>query len=160
MSDQAEQLCDRARAGDSAAASALIALYYERIFIYFRRLCGNDEDGQDLTQKAFVKVWSSLRSYQGRSSFSTWIHGIAHHVYVDWRRGKNISEIQTDDWWETCVAEGPSPFEDAAEREMADQLYALVEQLDEGVFCAVRMSGMGVALAPVVAQQIADMMVD
>ena len=29
------------------------------------------------------------------------------------------------------MADGPSPFEEAAEREMACQLYALVEQLDE-----------------------------
>ena len=29
------------------------------------------------------------------------------------------------------VAHGPSPFEDAAERETAHQLYALVEQLDD-----------------------------
>ena len=139
MSDQAQQLCARAKAGDAAAASGLIALYYEKVFAYLRRLCGNDEDAEDLTQRTFLKVWSSLRSYQGRSSVSTWIHGIAHHVYVDWRRGKTVSEIQTDDWWETCAAEGPSPFEDTVEREMAHQLYALVEQLDEGTREAVHL---------------------
>jgi gamma-glutamylputrescine oxidase len=36
----------------------------------------------------------------------------------------------------------------------------IVKQLSNNVFCAVRMSGMGVALAPVVAQQITDMMID
>jgi RNA polymerase sigma-70 factor, ECF subfamily len=132
MSDQAEQLYDRAKAGDAAAASALITLYYERIFAYFRRLSGNDADAQDLTQKTFLKVWSSLRAFRKRSSLSTWIHGVAHHVYVDWRRVRNFSERPTDDWWQTCVAEGPSPFEDVAERELAHRLYALVEQLEEG----------------------------
>lgn len=132
MSDQAEELCNRAKAGDADAASVLIDLYYEKMFAYFRRLCRSDEDAEDLTQKTFLKVWSSIHSYQARSSFSTWIHGIAHHVYVDWRRRKNMSENQTDDWWETCVAEGPSPFEDVAERELAYRLYALVEQLEEG----------------------------
>jgi RNA polymerase sigma-70 factor (ECF subfamily) len=131
MADDAERLCEEAKAGDMAAASELIALFSERIFSYFRRLCGNESDAQDLTQKTFVKVWSSLGSFQGRSSFSTWIHGIAHNVYVDWRRRRSVVEYQTDEWWETCVAEGPSPFEDAAEREAAHQLYAAVEQLDE-----------------------------
>jgi len=132
MSDLTETLCDRARAGDMSAASELVSLYYERIFAYFRRLCGNDDDAADLTQKTFFKVWVSLASYQRRSRFSTWLHGIAHHVYVDWRRRKNFADEQSEAWWETCVADGPSPFEDTADREAARRLYALVEQLGEG----------------------------
>jgi RNA polymerase sigma-70 factor (ECF subfamily) len=131
MTDEAERLCEGARAGDMAAASELVALFSPRIFAFFRRLAGNDADAEDLTQKTFVKVWSSLRTFQGRSSFSTWIHGIAHHVYVDWRRKTNVMDFRSDQWWEACVAEGPSPFEDAAGREMACHVYALVEQLDD-----------------------------
>ena len=132
MIDQTAELCQRAKTGDMTAASELVNLFYEKVFCYFRRLCGNDEDAQDLTQKTFLKVWSALGSFQGRSSFSTWIHGVAHHVYVDWRRRNDHSESQTDAWWESCVAEGPSPFQNAAEEEMAHQLYSLVEQLEEG----------------------------
>jgi len=131
MMDQVAQLCRRAKAGDAVAASEMVSLFYEKVFSWFRRLCGNDEDAEDLTQKTFLKAWAALGSYEGRSSFSTWIHGIAHHVYVDWWRRKNLAELQTEAWWERCVAEGPSPFEDAAEREMAHQLYCLVEQLQE-----------------------------
>ncbi|MCI0745688.1 MAG: RNA polymerase sigma factor [Verrucomicrobia subdivision 3 bacterium] len=131
MLGDSERLCEGAQAGDMAAASQLIALHYEKIFCYFRRLSGSDEDGEDLTQKTFLKVWSSINSFQGRSSFSTWIHGIAHNVYVDWRRKRSVTEFQSADWWEGCIAEGPSPFEDTTEREMARQLYACVEQLDE-----------------------------
>lgn len=124
-------LCQRAREGDSSAASELVARSYQRIFAYFRRLCGNDHDSADLTQKTFAKVWRSLASYQGRSTFSTWLHGIAHHVYVDWRRRRNPGEAQTDEWWEMQAAESPSPFEDAAERDLARQLYRCVDELDE-----------------------------
>lgn len=131
MSDEAEWLCEAARAGDMAAATELIILFSPRIFAFFRRLSGNDADAEDLTQKTFVKVWASLASFAGRSSVSTWIHGIAHHVYVDWRRKRNVMDFRSDEWWDACVAGGPSPFEDAAEREMATHLYALVEQLDE-----------------------------
>ncbi len=131
MSEQAEQLCERAKAGDLAAASELVALHYQRIFSFFRRLCGSDEDAADLTQKTFAKVWAALPAYQGRSSFSTWVHGIGRNVYVDWRRQGNRLDPQTDEWWETCEAEGPSPFEDAAERDQAGRLHALVAQLDE-----------------------------
>jgi RNA polymerase sigma-70 factor, ECF subfamily len=131
MSDTPERLCKAAKAGDMAAASELVTLFSSTIFAFFRRLSGNESDAEDLTQQAFVKVWSSLRSYEGRSSFSTWIHGIAHHVYVDWRRRRSVMDFRPDEWWEACVADGRSPFEEAAEREMGWQLYALVEQLDE-----------------------------
>lgn len=131
MIDSVAELCRRAQAGDAAAAAELVNLFYERVYAYFRRLCGNDEDAEDLTQKTFLKVWAALGSFQGRSSFSTWIHGVGHHVYVDWRRSAPRSDIQSDEWWETCVAEGPGPSEDVAEAELARRLYAEVEQLEE-----------------------------
>src|SRR4051794_18395005 len=133
MIDQAAQLCEQAKAGDTAAASALIDLHYQRIFSYFRRLCGNDQDAEDLTQKTFLKIWSALGSFQGRSSFSTWIHGIGHHVYVDWLRRRNDAAPQTDAWWESCAAEAANPFEDAAEKDLAQQLHAVVGQLEENL---------------------------
>lgn len=131
MSDRAEQLCERAKAGDLPAASELLGLFYERIFGYFRRLAGRDEDAADLTQKTFVRVWASLAGYEGRASFSTWLHRIAYCAYVDWRRAKDRFHAQTDAWWEARIANGQSPFEDAVERETAHRLYAAVEQLDE-----------------------------
>ena len=133
MSDHAETLCDRAGAGDLSAAEELVSLYYQRIFAYFRRLCGDDEDAADLTQKTFFKVWTSLASFRRRSGFATWLHAIAHHVYVDWRRAKRPADSQTDEWWEACEAVGPSPFDDAAERDAAQRLFALVERLEEGI---------------------------
>ena len=132
MSDSSEQLCARAQTGDFAAASELVALNYQKLFAYFRRQCANDEDAADLTQKTFARVWAALSSYEGRSSFSTWIHGIGRNVYVDWRRKDHRADARTDEWWENCVAEGPSPFEDAAERDQAARLHALVAKLDEG----------------------------
>ena len=132
MSDHAETLCNRAEAGDMSAACELVGLYYARIFAWFRRLCGNDDDAADLTQRTFFKVWTSLASFRRRSAFATWLHGIAHHVYVDWRRTSRPTDSQTDEWWEKCAANGPSPFEDAAERDLARRLFALVDRLEDG----------------------------
>lgn len=128
MSDST--LCQRAKAGDLKAASELLQLHYQKIFAFLRRLSGSDQEAEDLTQKTFARVWTSLPSFLGRSSFSTWAHGIAHHVYVDWRRKANRTEPQSDQWWLTCRADDPTPFESAADRDGAHHLYSLVEQLD------------------------------
>ena len=129
--DRAEQLCRAAQTGDREAASELVALSYERVFAYFRRLCGHEEDAADLTQKTFRKVWESLATYAGRSAFNTWIHSIAHHVYVDWRRLKPAPLSQTDEWWRSQVSDDAGPFEVAARRDLATQVYSLVDKLDE-----------------------------
>src|SRR5439155_11967229 len=65
------------------------------------------------------------------SSFSTWLHGIAHHVYVDWPRANKQADSQSEEWWEARAADWPSPFEDAAERDMAHRLFALVDRMEE-----------------------------
>ena len=131
MSDPATKLCKRAQAGDMEAASELVGQFYKRLYAWFRRLTGHDQDAADLTQKTFGKVWISLGSYQGRSSFSTWLHGIGHHVYVDWRRGNAPTEQASEEWWLHCADHAPGPAETAADREQAQQVYSLVEQLDE-----------------------------
>lgn len=131
MSDPAQRLCDRARAGDREAVSELLALHYERIYACLRRLCGQEAEAADLTQRTFGKAWAALGSFDGRSGFSTWLHGIAHHLYVDWRRRQRPAESRSDEWWAGCAADTPSPFEDAAARDLAQHLYRLVEQLDE-----------------------------
>ena len=130
MSDPSEHLVSLTRAGDRDAAVELVGLHYEAIFAYFRRQCGADADAADLTQNTFAKVWVSLPSFEGRARFATWLHGIAHHVLADWWRRKDPFVSVSDEWWETRAATDPSPFDDAAAREQACRLYALVGQLD------------------------------
>ena len=132
MSDQVQTLCDRAKEGDASAASELVALHYAPIYAYLRRLCGDDEEAADLTQKSFFKAWLSLSSFQGRSRFGTWLHGIAYHVYVDWRRSRRPADARSDEWWESCADTGANPFQNVEERDLSRRVYALVERLDDG----------------------------
>ncbi len=129
MSDDVQELCRRARDGELEAASQLVTLFYQRIYAFFARLCPA-EDAEDLTERTFFKAWNSLTNYTGRSSFSTWLHSIAHHVYVDWRRKRNPTEPQTPEWWDSLASDEPNPFESLAERDLATRLYRLVDSLD------------------------------
>jgi RNA polymerase sigma-70 factor, ECF subfamily len=131
MSQSEEQLVARAKTGSRQAGSELVGQHYERIYAYLRRLCGDEEEASDLTQRTFIRLWSALPSYAGRSSFSTWAHGIAYHVYADWRRGRRPGDWRPDEWWNARLAPGPSPFDDAAQRDLASQLYGWVEALED-----------------------------
>ena len=41
---------------------------------------------------------------------------------------------------------------------MGSEKMPIIKEVQPNVFCCIRMSGMGVALAPVVSQQVAEMM--
>lgn len=125
----ANQLAEAARHGDRAAATRLIELFYERVYAFLRRLAGNDADAADLTQRTFTRGWQALPTFAGRSSFSSWIHGIAHHVYVDWRRANHRTEPRSPEWWEDCVASGPTPAESSSQTDLAATVFARVDGL-------------------------------
>jgi len=131
MDRQIKDLCKRIRKVDKDAACELLQIYYQNIFAYLRRLCGSNQDAEDLTQQTFLKVWSSLDGFAGRSKFSTWLYRIAHNTYIDWQR-RSIGGAQDypDPWWDECIDTNPDPFANAADRQLAQQLYEAVDQLD------------------------------
>ena len=132
MDSRTRNLCKRAKSADQNAACELLEIYHRDIFAYLRRLCGNRQDAEDLTQQTFLKVWSSLDRFAGRSEFSTWLYRIAHNTYIDWRRqGPGGARDYPDPWWGECVDTSPGPFADAADRQMAQRLYQAVDQLDD-----------------------------
>src|SRR5256885_1620523 len=130
MAGEDKQVLERARAGDTRAANELIELYYARIYAFLRRLSGNDSDGADLTQRAFSRVWQALPTFAGRSSVSSWMHGIAYHVYVDWRRSDHRGEARSDDWWALRPDAGARPDELATQTDLSSVVYASVDRLE------------------------------
>src|SRR6185503_6946257 len=96
MDLDANQWRAMSRKDNSAAVVQLIELFYDRIYAFLRRLAGNDADAADLTQRTFARVQQALPTFAGRSSISSWIHGIAYHLYVDWRRAASRVESRPD----------------------------------------------------------------
>jgi RNA polymerase sigma-70 factor (ECF subfamily) len=124
------QLVTAAGRGNKTAAAQLVERFYERIYAFLRRLAANDADAADLTQRTFGRVWQALPTFAGRSSVSSWIHGIAYHVYVDWRRANRRTEPRSDKWWGNQIAAGAGPDELAARTDLASALYASVDRLE------------------------------
>jgi len=57
------------------------------------RVLGDPDDAEDAVQDAMVKVWRNLRRFEGRSSFSTWIHRIAVNAALDRRRRRPATQV-------------------------------------------------------------------
>jgi RNA polymerase sigma-70 factor, ECF subfamily len=130
MESDANQLAEKAREGDRAAAVQLIELFYERIYAFLRRLTASDTEAADLTQRTFSRVWQALPTFAGRSSVGSWIHSIAYHVYVDWRRADHHTEPRSSEWWAARAATEATPDEVAAQTDLATTVHGMVGGLE------------------------------
>ena len=87
--DEAEVLA-RARAGDPEAFGALASPHEPMLWRTCWRLTGSEEDARDALQEAMLKAWRAIGSFEGRSSFSTWLYAIAVRACRDLMRRKAV----------------------------------------------------------------------
>jgi RNA polymerase sigma-70 factor, ECF subfamily len=78
-----DSLLARAQAGDHDAFAALVAEARPRALAVAVKVLRNPDDAEDAVQDAFLKVWRYLGRFEGRSSFSTWIHRIVMNASLD-----------------------------------------------------------------------------
>ncbi len=92
-----EGLVLRAQRGDLAAWSRLYQASFDAIFRHVCYLTGDTVLAEDLVQEAFARAMTSVASYDGRSSFVTWLRGIALNVVrMHWRRARTSDRVQDD----------------------------------------------------------------
>ena len=109
------ELVARACRGDAGAFEALYRQHVGRVYGLCMRMTGQAETAEDLTQDTFVNAWRSLPGYEGRSSFSTWLHRIAVNAVLAKRRspqGRNEVSM-TDDAGEQMEFEAHATLDDA-----------------------------------------------
>lgn len=74
------------------------------IYYFLLTKVNNAEIAQELTQETFYQAVKSFTSFQGRSSVSTWLCGIANHVCYSWLR-KQKEAVAIEDLEEKLPAE-------------------------------------------------------
>lgn len=83
-----QQLVEAAQSGDKAALETLLNRHYPRISGLCLRMAHNKADAQDATQDAMIAIVNGLKTFDGRSSFSTWSYRVATNATLDELRRK------------------------------------------------------------------------
>ena len=81
--ETAEQLVERAGAGDQAAWDSLVRLYRRKVFNVAYRFVGTHDEAEDLTQDVFLKVFRSLGTFDRRANFQTWLISVSRNLCID-----------------------------------------------------------------------------
>jgi len=125
-----EATIQRAGDGDQAAWETIVRTYCRKVFNVAYRFVGTYEEAEDLTQEIFLKVFRSLKTFDQRANFQTWLISVSRNYCIDrYRSGRrdreifarevNAADIQAE-------APGPSPH---ARVELQDRVALLREAL-------------------------------
>ena len=122
-----EALVAAVRAGDHGAFAVLWERH-SRIALHMAfRITGNRDDAEDVMQDAWMKAYVHLKSFDGRSKFSTWVTRIAiNSALMALRRRRSHPETSVD----TAEGEGGQHWEIPDRGKDVEDLYAKDERAE------------------------------
>ncbi len=133
-----EELVARTQAGDPDAFDELVIRYSPRLYGLVYNMTSNHEDTNDLLQEVFAKAYRSIKGFQGKSSFYTWMHSIAVNMSINFLKKKGRrqtmslddvdSGIQNDQEFLEVTA-GSDPRREANLSELQQRLNSAMQKL-------------------------------
>ena len=136
--EEERQLVQRAQSGEEAAFEELIRRHQQRVFGLVSGILRRREDVEDVVQQVFLKVFVSLKRFDQRAAFSTWLYKISVNECWDYLRKKKVrplvyeadlSEEQVSRLDGVVSADQPASSSDRAEAR--DLLERMMEKLPE-----------------------------
>jgi RNA polymerase sigma-70 factor (ECF subfamily) len=96
MTDDEQGRLALARTGDEGAFRALVSPYGRELRAYCYRTAGSLDDADDLLQESLLRAWRSLSSFEGRSSFRTWLYRVTWSACIDGLHSRPMRKLTVD----------------------------------------------------------------
>src|SRR5713226_7481795 len=133
------ELVRRAQAEDQEAFEELVRRHQHRVFAVASGILRRREDVEDIAQQGFVKAYFSLKRFDQRAAFSTWLYKITLNECWDLLRKKKVrplvyeSDLSEEQARQVITSgEKANPGPDISERiEARERVERLLEGLDE-----------------------------
>jgi len=125
------QLVRRAQKGDKVAFETLVQRHQHRVFAVARGILKRQEDVEDIAQQVFVKAYFSLKRFDQRAAFSTWLYKITVNECWDLLRKRKARPLVYEaDFSEEQSRQYTAPEREASKAPDASERMALREQLE------------------------------
>ena len=83
-----QSLVLRSRSGDHQALEDLVQRHQTWIYNIAVRMLHHPQDAEDVAQEILIKILTRLSSFEGRSSFRTWLYRIVVNHVLNMKRGR------------------------------------------------------------------------
>jgi RNA polymerase sigma-70 factor (ECF subfamily) len=84
-------------AGNRAAATELVDIYYEQLYLFMRRLGHNRQVSEDLTQESFLRAWQHIGQLRSDKALNSWLYRIAANISkLYWRKHKDSKMVSME----------------------------------------------------------------
>jgi RNA polymerase sigma factor (sigma-70 family) len=83
--------------GDVSAYASLVTKHKTLVFSIALKILNNREDAEEIAQDTFLKAYQSLKSFEQKSKFSTWLYRIAYNGAISKTRKKKMEAVPIDD---------------------------------------------------------------
>ena len=125
------ELISAAKAGDRGAFDELVRRTFVDTFTLARRLTGNEEDGRDVVQDAYLRAWRGIGKFRGDAQFSTWMYRItANAAASNLQRRRRQRAVPFDDDFEPVDTNAEQMVSQGAETaEALDRISAALDEL-------------------------------
>jgi RNA polymerase sigma factor (sigma-70 family) len=90
--EEVQHLVRRAQGGDDQAFEALVRWLYDRIYRWALVQTGDADDADDVTQEVLFRLHTKLRSYKGKSRFTTWLYQVTRNAVYELGRARSTQQ--------------------------------------------------------------------
>ena len=122
--------------GERDAYRVLVERHSRAVFRLAFRMMRNEQDAEDVVQETFLKAYRSLKNFEERASFSTWLYRITSNCALDLIRKRQRHEqkrelepLEESEVVAQIPAGDPAPDRLALSGELARQMEAALLDL-------------------------------
>jgi RNA polymerase sigma-70 factor (ECF subfamily) len=127
------ELVQKCQAGKIDAFQELVSRYHQKIYVVIVGLLRNREDALEVAQETFFRAYRKIKSFQGGSSFYTWLYRIAVNIAIDSQRRQKRNPLDfretMDGLFEEQNEVARDPFSDVHDRELREKLVSAINDL-------------------------------
>lgn len=121
-------LISRCQAGDVAAFRQLYATHSRSVARRLSFLVPR-ADVEDVLQEVFIEVFKSIRRFEGKSQFTTWLYRVTIHVAMKSRRKQTRSRVDIVEDVPDMADDKPAPDTVSLSSERQLRVEAMLEKL-------------------------------
>ena len=131
MADENEfELVNKFINGDENSFNKIVNEYQKKIYWHARRMVGNHDDADELTQQVIIVLFNKLKTFRFDSSLKTWIYKITLTRSLNFINKKKVRNFfRLDEIKNQATQKGNDIISNIEDKEKLEKLNSILDEL-------------------------------